>query len=57
MDDRKPEAITNQIQCEIWMYCVHGAGCLLSPFDSEDKKMPLLTIEDGKPVCQDVRRG
>jgi len=58
MEDRKPEKIAGRIECEIWSSCVYGADCMLSPFKSSSKKkMPLLVIEDGTPICQDVKRG
>ena len=58
MQDRNPEPIAERIKCDIWMNCVYGAGCILSSFNSESKqRMPLLIIEDGVPVCQDVKRG
>lgn len=57
--NRTPEKIMDgTIECKIWGICVHGAGCKLSTFDySGEKKMPLVIIHEGIPVCYDYKRG
>ena len=55
---KEPTAIVPEmVKCQKWGNCVHGAGCLLSNFQSENKKMPLVVIIDGVPHCYTFKKG
>lgn len=56
--DSIPLFITaKELSCPDWGNCVHGAGCQLSSFVSDSKKMPNIDVIDGGFNCYDHKRG
>jgi len=57
-DNESFPIIENILPCGIWGNCVHGAGCIMTSFKSENKgTVPEIVFVDGIPECKTFKRG